>query len=151
VAASEFDQDLTKVRDDMQSARSELLAAVQPLSDADFTRARRGGWAIARVLEHVIDSEWLYGRLALHLRGREAAGEIESGAPANAADAERRLASSRQALLAAVDGVDEETFYRLQKMGHEEYSVVSILENAAMHDHEHATQVGEILSATASG
>jgi hypothetical protein len=103
------------------------------------------------VLEHVIDSEWLYGRLVQHLRGREASDEIESGAPANGADAERRLAASRQALLSAVEGVDEETFYRLQKLGHEEYSVVSILENTAMHDHEHATQVREILSATAPG
>ena len=43
-------------------------------------------------------------------------------------------------------GVDEETFYRLGAVGHEEYSVLSLLENVALHDREHGPQVREILA-----
>jgi hypothetical protein len=37
--------------------------------------------------------------------------------------------------------VKKEDFYRLQAIGHEEYSVLSILENVASHDREHADQI----------
>ena len=63
------------------------------------------------------------------------------------ADAGRRLDASRRALLAALDGVDEESFYRLRVVGHEEYSVLSVLENAANHDREHGEQVRATLAA----
>jgi hypothetical protein len=58
-----------------------------------------------------------------------------------------RLDSSRSALLSALDGVDEERFYQLRHMGHEEYSVLSVLENAAAHDREHAGQTRAIVAA----
>ena len=123
--------------------------------------ARRGGWSVRKVLEHVIHSEWLYSRLATHLRGRPppeggtlpdsstSAEEPEPAAFASVAEAAEQLDAVRAALLAAIDGVDEESFYRLQTVGHEEYSVLSLLENVALHDREHAPQVQEILQATA--
>jgi hypothetical protein len=51
------------------------------------------------------------------------------------------LDASRTALLQAIEGVSEGAFYELKRFGHEEYSVLSVLENAAAHDHEHAAQV----------
>jgi uncharacterized damage-inducible protein DinB len=54
-----FDLDLETVTSDLTGARAELVSAVQRLSDTDLDRARRGGWAIRRVLEHVIEFEWL--------------------------------------------------------------------------------------------
>jgi uncharacterized damage-inducible protein DinB len=121
---------------------------VSSLSDDDLERGRRGGWTVRRDLEHVIWSENLYGRLMLHLRGRGAEGEMGDNTPSSVADAIERLAASRAALLAALDGVDEESFYRLQLIGHEEYSAISLLENTVNHDREHAAQVREILAAT---
>ena len=58
-----------------------------------------------------------------------------------------RLAASHRGLLAALDGVDEASFYRLRSVGHEEYSILSVLENETNHDREHAEQVQAILSA----
>jgi uncharacterized protein (TIGR03083 family) len=148
---SEFDHDLATIRDDVDSARAGLLERVAALADADLDRARRGGWSVRRVLEHVIQSELAYSRLATHLRGLPPAEEpMPDCTPASAADAVERLRASRAAMLAAVDGVDEESFYRLGRVGHEEYSVLSLLENLALHDREHGPQIEEILSATAS-
>jgi hypothetical protein len=56
------------------------------------------------------------------------------------------LETSRQALLAAVFQVRSEDFYRLQIIGHEEYSVLSILENVANHEREHAEQIMKTLA-----
>jgi hypothetical protein len=44
-----------------------------------------------------------------------------------------------------VDGVDDETLYRLVPMGANEYSVLSVLENDADHDHEHLAQIRRLL------
>ena len=68
-----------------------------------------------------------------------------AGPPASVANSRRDLAASRKALLAAIDGVDEETFYQLRRVGHEEYSVLSVLENVALHDREHSAQVDSIV------
>ena len=144
----ELERDLEQQRVALEAARKGLLDAVSSLSDDDLERGRRGGWIVRRVLEHVIWSENLYGRLMLHLRGRSAEGEMGDNAPSSVADAIERLAASRAALLAALDGVDEESFYRLQLIGHEEYSAISLLENTVNHDREHAAQVREILAAT---
>ena len=144
---SEFERDLASSRQALDAARVELLPVVVALSDADLGRARRGGWTAGRVLEHLIQSEWLYARLVTHLRGLTATGEVPSGAPSSAADATQRLEASRRALLDALDGVDEESFYRLGVVGHEEYSILSVLENTANHDREHAGQVQAILAA----
>lgn len=143
---SEFASDLTTARARLDEARRALLETIGSLRDGDLDRGRRGGWTVRRVLEHVIWSESLYARLLAHLRGERVEGEIPPCTPSSVADARERLDAARAALLAALDGVDEETFYRLQQVGHEEYSVLSLLENTAMHDDEHAAQVREVLS-----
>ena len=146
---SEFETDLVTIHKNIEAARAALLDAVSGLRDPDLDRARRGGWPIRRVLEHVIQSEWAYSRLATHLRGlppNEA--PMPDCAPSSVADAVERLRGSRAAMLAATDAVDEESFYRLSPVGHEEYSVLSLLENLALHDREHGPQIHEILAAT---
>jgi hypothetical protein len=145
--SDEFHRDLANMRTQLDASRSDLLEVVHSLSSGDLDCGRRGGWTVQRVLEHVIHSEWLYGRLVRHLRGQELAEEPAPAQPRDAAEAEQQLASTRAALLAAVGGIDEETFYRLGRIGHEEYSVMSILENEASHGHEHASQLRSILAA----
>ena len=144
---TEFEQEQTAAREQLEAAREELLAVVRAISDADLARSRRGGWAVERVLEHVIQSEWLYASLVAHLRDRPSPGDVVKGLPTSVADAVDRLAASHRALLAALDGVDEASFYRLRSVGHEEYSILSVLENGTNHDREHAGQVQAILSA----
>lgn len=138
---SEFEQDLQRVREELDAARKELLAAVTSLSDADLDKARRGGWTVRRVLEHVIWSETMYSRVVTHLRGQQPPGDAFDATPASVADAVERLRASRTALVQALDGVDEEPFYRLAAVGHEEYSILSMIENESMHEHEHAAQI----------
>jgi uncharacterized damage-inducible protein DinB len=145
---SEFEQDLQRVRDDLAAARAELLAAVTSLSDADLEKARRGGWTVRRVLEHVVWSETMYSRLLQHLRGQQPASDAVEATPASVADAVDRLGASHAAFVEGFDGVDEESFYRLATVGHEEYSILSMIENESMHEREHATQVQWILSVT---
>ena len=142
---TEFERDLEYARAEMGTARQELLAVVDALSDDDLDRERRGGWPVRKVLEHVIQSAWLYSRLLSHLREEPVQDDIVSGALASAADAVDRLGAARAALLKALEGVDEESFYRLRTVGHEEYSVLSLLENVALHDREHEAQVRAIL------
>ncbi len=175
--SDEFNRDLAAARDGLASAREGLLAVVAALAEDDLERARRGGWSIRKVLEHVIHSEWLYSRLATHLRGDSPPeggtqtetegdsppeggtqtktegdsppeGDLPPVAFASVAEAVRQLDAVRAVLLAAIDGIDEESFYRLQTVGHEEYSVLSLLENVALHDREHGPQVQEILAAS---
>ena len=143
--SDEFDHDLKRCREDLDAARQELLSVVRALSDADLEKSRRGGWTVRRVLEHVVQSEWVYSRLVAHLRGLPVPGDAIDALPASVADALDRLGASRRALLNALDGVDEESFYRLGKIAHEEYSVLSVLENEINHDHEHAEQIRTIV------
>ena len=145
---ADFERELTGAREQLEAAREELLTVVGALVDADLARSRRGGWAVGRVLEHVIQSEWLYAGLVAHLRDRPSPGDVVTGVPASVADAADRLAASHQALLVALDGVDEASFYRLRSVGHEEYSILSVLENGTNHDREHAAQVQAILKAS---
>lgn len=146
--SDEFAADLEEIRDDIELARNDLLRVVRELEDGDFDKARRGGWSVRRVLEHVIESEWAYARLAQHLRGQPPEqSDLPPHAPASADEALSMLRASRQAMLASLEGVDEESFYRLSRVGHEEYSVLSLLENLALHDREHGPQVQEILAA----
>ncbi len=146
--SEEFDRDLAAARDGLTSAREGLLAVVSALAEGDLERARRGGWSVRKVLEHVIHSEWLYSKLATHLKGGTSAEDEPPVAFVSVAEAVRQLDAVRAALLAAFDGIDEESFYRLQTVGHEEYSVLSLLENVALHDREHGPQVQEILAAS---
>ena len=62
------------------------------------------------------------------------------------------LLDTRTATLKALKELDlvpraYETFYELRKVGHEEYSILSVLENIANHDREHAEQIRNILAA----
>ena len=147
--SAEFDRDLQRARAAMRTGRGALVEGGSAGREDDLDRVRRGGWSGGRVLEHVIESEWLYTRLATHLRDLPQPDETPSTEAPSVAEATRAMGAAREALLAAVAGVDEETFYRLGAVGHEEYSVLSLLENVALHDREHAPQVQEILQATA--
>lgn len=144
---TEFQRDLAAACQELDAARQELLGVVTALSDGNLDRAHRGGWTVRRVLEHVIQSEWSYARLVAHLRELPAApGEMTSAAPVSVSEVVRALDASRQALLAALNGVDQESFYRTRAVGQEKHSALSALENAANHDREHAEQVRAIVS-----
>lgn len=143
--SSELEQDLQSCRESLDAARDELLAVVAALSDDDLEVGKRGGWTVRRVLEHVIESEWIYSRLTAHLRGLPVPGDAIDAKPASVADARDRLAASRAGLLRAVDGVDEESFYKLVPVRHEEYSVFSLIENTINHDREHAEQITQTI------
>jgi hypothetical protein len=117
---ADFNDELAGCIADLEDARRGLLATIDSLSDADLERGRRGGWTLRRVIEHLIHSEWLYGRLVVHLRGRPAEAAMPDSSPASVSNARDKLDASREALLAALDGVDEGAFYAMQKIGHEE-------------------------------
>jgi uncharacterized damage-inducible protein DinB len=143
--ATELDADLSAVQQDVERARQELLATLDALTDDDLDRSRRGGWTAGRVVQHLIQSEWHYVRLVRQLRELPPTPPPElPDALASVHDVVRELAAARQALLAALDGIDEASFYRLGMLGREEYSVLSVLENVAHHDREHAQQVRSI-------
>ena len=147
---SEFEDDLAKATTDATNARKDFREVVSALKDEDLDRERRGGWSIRKVLEHAIHSEVLYGRLARHLRELpQPDGDAVTVQPPTVADAISGLDAARVALEEAIDGVDEDTFYTLHVVGHEEYSVLSLLENVTLHDREHGPQIKEILAATA--
>jgi hypothetical protein len=139
---SSFTLDLEAALADLASARADLVSAVQPLQPTDLDRARRGGWPVHRVLEHVIQSEWLYAQVAAALSGNPTP---ERGPTACAGQPIDEILclfdASRTALLQAFNGISENAFYELKRIGHEEYSVLSLLENAAAHDREHAAQL----------
>ena len=137
-----FALDLEAALADLANARADLVSAVQPLTATDLARARRGGWPVHRILEHVIQSEWLYAQVAAGLSGSAAPQRGATACAGQPADEILCLLDgSRTALLQAIDGVSEDAFYEIKRFGHEEYSVLSLLENAAAHDHEHAAQV----------
>ena len=145
--SSELERDLQSCREGLDAAREHLIGVIEALRPDDLDRGRRGGWTVRRVLAHVIESEWLYSRLVAHLRGLPVPDDAIDASPSSPADAVDRLTASRQALLKAFDGVDEESFYRLAQVGREEYSVISLLENEISHEREHAEQVRSIASA----
>ena len=60
---------------------------------------------------------------------------------ASASAAIGALERHRATLLTALEGVDEVAFYEMRSLGHEQYSVISVLENVASHDHEHLEQL----------
>ena len=142
-----FRDDLAIAQRELDSARQELLASLGQLTDADLERARRGGWSVGRVVQHLLQSEWHYVRLVRQLRELPPAPPPElADAPTSVADAVRELTAGRQALLEALVGIDEASFYRLSTVGREEYSVLSVLENVAHHDREHGQQVRSIVA-----
>jgi hypothetical protein len=68
--------------------------------------------------------------------------------PTTSTEALTQLETTRKAVLDGVGHVKEADFYRLQSIGHEEYSVLSILENVASHDREHAEQIQKTLASS---
>jgi uncharacterized damage-inducible protein DinB len=147
-----YHSDLAAWQEAIRRARDELLRIIDPLSRADLERARRGGWTVRKVLEHLIRYEQLSGQGMAFLAGAEAPERSGSSTPGSATEARTMLLEGRKTLLRALDKLDEdpmafETFYELKKMGHEEYSVLSLLENVAGHDREHIAQIQEIFAA----
>src|SRR5262249_30665931 len=137
-----YDRDKTELLADLTRSREMLLSVVEQLGPQDFERARRGSWPISKILDHVLHSERLYTQL-ISTFSRKPAVVIDAGGFTTASEAALALRHSRDAFLVAVDKVTEKDFYQLQKIGHEEYSVLSILENNASHDREHAEQIGK--------
>jgi uncharacterized damage-inducible protein DinB len=151
-----YHSDLASSQQAIQLARDDLLVVIDLLSRADHDCARKGGWPVRRVLEHVIHSERLYGQATAYLVGAEAASQAESRSPESPADARRMLLDARKALLSALQDLEmdpraSEKFYELRQVGHEEYSILSVLENVANHDREHAGQIRVSSPLTANG
>lgn len=139
--SSEFDSDLRELQGQLSASRAQLLDALESLTDSDLERGRRGGWTIGQVLAHVIHSEYLYGGVVGAIVGASG-GSAHQGDPLTSIEAAReQLTTTRDGLLNALTSATEDSFYRIQKFGHDEYSVMSVLENAANHDREHAEQI----------
>jgi len=142
-----FRRDLDENLDAIRDARAGLLKQVRSLTAEDLQRVRRGGWSVQEVLRHVIDSEVAYAKVLGFLRNSPpdiaSASDDEIASGAAAADALERV---RRTILSLVDGIDEATFYELRALGNEQYSVVSVLENIASHDHEHLEQISKTLA-----
>ncbi len=143
-SSASFQSDLHRVTGDMRHARTLLLALIERLSPDDLARSRPGGWSAGRVLQHVIESEAVYVKLLAHQTGG-AAPDLPAGEPSTVSDAVSMLAATRFAVDRMIEGIDEATLYRLAKIGHEEYSPLSVLENIASHDREHVAQVAELI------
>ena len=140
--------DLARTLDEMHRDRERLLALLQQLTAEDLERSRRGGWSVRRVIEHVIESEATYAKVLAHLCAREAVA-LPARDIATASEAIEKLNTTRSVALAMIDGVDDETLYRLVELGREEYSPLSTLENIALHDREHEDQIRTLISAPA--
>ena len=144
----DFSRDLAENLKAIDEARSALLAQVRALSPEDLRRVRRGGWSVHEVLRHVIDSEVAYTKVVGFLRSKPADLPNASGDDvASGAAAAEALERVRQSMISLLDDIDESTFYDLRALGKEQYSVVSVLENVASHDHEHLEQISKTLSA----
>lgn len=147
---NEFERDLKDNLAAAGASRSELLTRLRPLSDVDLQRARRGGWSLQEVLRHVIAAEVAYTRVIAHLRGLALhVPDATADDVASVAAAITALEKYRPMLTSAVEGVDEATFYEVRALGREQYSVMSVLENVADHDHEHTSQIDRIIAASA--
>lgn len=129
----------------MAAARMTLAARVAPLDARTMTLGAAGGWTVGRTLQHVIEAEATYVKLLAHLAQREAPA-LAADEPADGAAAISAMQACRDAVLALVDGIDDETLYRLVRLGHEEYSVLSVLQNIASHDRDHLGQITELAS-----
>jgi uncharacterized damage-inducible protein DinB len=143
---SDFDTERAALIKDLGESRSHLVAVVEQLKPDRFEQARRGSWTVSKILDHVLHSERLYTQLISVFSGKPTA-VPEAAKFDSAADAKSALDISRSAFLSAVEEVKEDDFFRLQTVGHEEYSVLSILENNAAHDREHAEQIRKTLDA----
>ena len=137
--------DLARARGELESGRKQLLQSVSGLSDSDLRRARRGQWDIGRILQHVLESERLYVAGLAHLQGQPQPAQA-SDRPEDLEGLLDGLETTRKTALELLEGASEETFYELRPLGHEEYSVFSLLENVALHDREHGAQIDQIMA-----
>ena len=144
---SEFDSEKDGLLSDLQKSRAKLNDVIAGLSSDDLSIARRGSWPVSKILDHVVHSERLYAQLLSVFSGVGTSVE-PIGTPSTPAEALAALEATRIAVLDGIGHVKEEDFYRLQTIGHEEYSVLSILENVASHDREHAEQILKTIGAT---
>lgn len=142
---SDFDTDKAQLLSELEGGRAHLNEVVGKLSADDLTSARRGSWPVAKILDHVLHSERLYAQLISVFSGVGTSIE-PTGTPSTSAETLTALEATRKAILDGVVHVKEADFYRLQTIGHEEYSVLSILENVASHDREHAEQIQKTLA-----
>ena len=143
--SSEFEADLHRVETPIEDGRQQLLTVLDGIGPDDLSRGLRGGWDVRGVLKHIIDSEYHYASMIGKFRGAEPAGPAPAADLATPQSVRQALKKSRTALLASMDGVDEETFYHMAG-GSSDYSVLSALENVHHHDEEHRAQVERILS-----
>jgi uncharacterized damage-inducible protein DinB len=144
--SEQFDRDIAQAKRDIGDARAALLDALGSLNDSDLGREARPGSTVGQTLEHVIHSEVLYARLAYHLRDiDQVAEEPLTKHPDSVADAVHALEESRTSLVAAIEGVDEETFYKPHIVGREEQTVLGLLEQVAEHDRAHAAQIKSLI------
>lgn len=144
---SEFNAELTENTAAIAGARTALLDRLRRLSNDELIRGRRGGWTVRDVLRHVIDAEVAYAKVIAYLRS--SAVDLVNATDEDVASRDAAIAAlerARTQLLALLDGIDEQTFYDLRALGKEQYSVVSVLENVASHDHEHLEQIEKILA-----
>ena len=137
--------DLKRTLDDMVAARTTLAARVAPLDAKTMALGAAGGWTVARTLQHVIEAEATYAKLLAHLTQGTAPG-LATDEPSDGASAAAAMQACRDAVLALTADVDDETLYRLVRLGHEEYSVLSVLQNIASHDRDHLAQITELAS-----
>ncbi len=144
---SDFDTDKAQLLNDLQKSRAQLNDVVGKLSTDDLSSARRGSWPVSKILDHVLNSERLYAQLMSVFSGVGTSVE-PTESPSTSTEALTALNAIRKAVLDGVSHVREADFYRLQTIGHEEYSVLSILENVASHDREHAEQIQKTLERT---
>src|SRR5439155_4360841 len=86
-----------------------------------------------------------YAKLLAHQCGKTAP-DPNGTPPAHGDEAATRLAETRANVLSMLDHIDDDTLYRLVRIGHEEYSPLSVLENIAQHDREHREQIADLLS-----
>jgi hypothetical protein len=146
-AMQTFDADLAETTAAITRACAALLDRWHRLSDDDLARGRRGGWTV----RHVRASEVAYTRVAVHCRSiTSPVADVTDEDVRSISAAERALTMTREAPTAAVGGVEEAAFYDLRTLGHEQYSVLSVLENAANHDREHLDRMEKILHSVSS-
>lgn len=144
---STFEGDFQTAMQDVTAARAELVSAVQRLSGADLERMKRGGWPVHRVITHAIEHDYYMAMFVAAARKQPMAGTSDptcAGQPVD--EVLCRMETGRNALLSAVKDIAEDDFYELHKLGHEEFSPLTALENAAAHDREHARQIASIVA-----
>lgn len=144
--STEFERDLREALNDSNETHKELLKIVSSLRESDLDVAKRGEWPVRVMVTHVAAADRGYVGQVRTLRDQKTPPLAPVTAPASVAEAVKQLEAAKQELLIAVQGVDEEPFYRLRNTGHGEHSVVSTLRDATLHKKEHVQQIRSTLA-----